>query len=141
MSWRLRISLAQFFFINRSRTQEMRFIIIIRLFLKLFIFLGAEVKYNVKMTNVSDSKLIRKKFGSFFHGGKDERPPSLTGINIKNRVTPETKTRVDLLKLMAKRYRASNPDGRAQVQLVLFWSVVIGMILGLVSVYHASGFR
>ena len=93
----------------------MRIIIIIRLFLKLFIFLGAEVKYNVKMTNVSDSKLIRKKFGSFFHGGKDERPPSLTGINIKNRVTPETKTRVDLLKLMAKRYRASNPDGRAQV--------------------------
>ena len=76
---------------------------------------GAEIKYNVKMANVNDSKMIRKKFGSFFLGSKDGRPPSLTGINIKNRTTPETKTRVELLKLMAKRYRESNPDGRAQV--------------------------
>ena len=76
---------------------------------------GSEVKYNVKMTSVSDSSLIRKKFGSFFLGSKDSRPDELTGINIKNRVTPETKTRIEILKLMAKRYRASNPDGRAQV--------------------------
>ena len=76
---------------------------------------GAEVKYNVKMTSVADSHMIRKKFGSFFLGSKDGRPPSLKAINIKNRTTPETKTRVDLLKLMAQRYRASNPEGRAQV--------------------------
>ena len=73
------------------------------------------MKYNVKMTSVADSDMIRKKFGSFFLGSKDGRPPSLKAINIKNRTTPETKTRVDLLKLMAQRYRASNPDGRAQV--------------------------
>ena len=81
---------------------------------------GAEIKYNVKMANVNDSKMIRKKFGSFFLGSKDGRPPSLTGINIKNRTTPETKTRVELLKLMAKRYRESNSDGRAQVNCLFY---------------------
>ena len=76
---------------------------------------GAEVKYNVKMADVNDSKLIRKKFGSFFAGGKDGRPDALTSYNIKNRMTPETKTRIELLKLLAKRYRSMNPDGKAQV--------------------------
>ena len=75
----------------------------------------AEITYSVQMSDVSSSAAIRKKFGSFFLGSKDGRPPSLKAINIKNRTTPETKTRIDLLKLMAQRYRASNPDGRAQV--------------------------
>ena len=76
---------------------------------------NSEVKYNVKMANVADSKLIRTKFGSFFLGSKDGRPADLKKINIKNRVTPETKTRIDVLKLLAAKYRDSNPDGRAQV--------------------------
>ena len=76
---------------------------------------GAEVRYNVKMVNVSDSKMVRDKFGSFFAGGKDARPDALKGINIKNRVTPETRTRIDILKLMAQRYRVSNKEGKAQV--------------------------
>ena len=76
---------------------------------------NSEVKYNVKMVNVADSKLIRTKFGSFFLGSKDGRPADLKKINIKNRVTPETKTRIDVLKLLAAKYRDSNPDGRAQV--------------------------
>lgn len=59
--------------------------------------------------------MIRKKFGSFFLGGKDGRPKNLKEVNIKNRVTAETKTRIDILKLLAKRYREANPDGRAQV--------------------------
>ena len=59
---------------------------------------GSEVKYNVKMSSVTDSDAIRKKFGSFFlgGGGKDARPEALLGINIKNRVTPETQTRVEV---------------------------------------------
>ena len=61
------------------------------------------------------SSVIRKKFGSFFLGAKDGRPDDLKHINIKNRVTAETKTRVEILKLLARRYRDSNPDGRAQV--------------------------
>ena len=61
------------------------------------------------------SSAIRKRFGSFFLGGKDGRPDPLKPFNIKNRVTAETKTRIDLLKLLAAKYRASNPEGRAQV--------------------------
>ena len=76
---------------------------------------NAEVKYHVKMSSISDSSLIRKKFGSFFLGSKDARPDELKHINIKNRVTAETKTRIDVLKLLASRYRASNPEGKAQV--------------------------
>ena len=76
---------------------------------------GSEVKYNVKMSVPTDSSLIRKKFGSFFLGGKNAKPPSLKDFNIKNRVTAETKTRIDILKLLAKKYRESNPDGKAQV--------------------------
>ena len=59
--------------------------------------------------------VIRKKFGTFFLGSKDGRPDDLRHINIKNRVTAETKTRIEVLKLLASRYRASNPEGRAQV--------------------------
>ena len=59
---------------------------------------GSEVKYTVKMSDVADSRSIRKKFGSFFlgGGGKDSRPEALLGININNRVTPETATRVEV---------------------------------------------
>ena len=75
----------------------------------------AEVTYNVKLREVSDSRKIRKTFGAFFLGGVDKRPDALKPFNIKNRVTPETKTRIDVLKLLAARYRASNPGGKAQV--------------------------
>ena len=44
--------------------------------------------------------MIRKKFGSFFLGGKDGRPEALKPFNIKNRVTAETRTRIDVLKLL-----------------------------------------
>ena len=76
---------------------------------------NAEVKYNVRMVDVADSKLIRTTFGTFFVGSKDGRPDDLKHVNIKNRVTPQTKIRIDILKLLAQRYRDSNPDGRAAV--------------------------
>ena len=75
----------------------------------------AEVTYSVKMSDVRDSKAIRDKFGSFFLGRDDKRPDALKHINIKNRVTPETRIRIDILKLLAKRYRDSNPGARVQV--------------------------
>ena len=74
-----------------------------------------EITYTVKMSSVSDSSKIRKKFGSFFLGSQDRRPDALRHINIKNMQTPETKTRVSVLKLLAKRYRDSNPGSRVQV--------------------------
>lgn len=76
----------------------------------------AIVTYNVKMQFVADSKAIRTKFGSFFLGGRgDQRPEALKPFSIKNRVTPETKIRISVLKLIAKRYRDSNPGSKVQV--------------------------
>ena len=74
-----------------------------------------EITYNVKMPSVSASSAIRKKFGAFFLGSQDRRPDALCPYNIKNLVTPETRTRISVLKLLAKRYRASNPGSRVQV--------------------------
>ena len=76
---------------------------------------GAEVKYSVKMASTSDSKAIRTKFGSFFLGQKDGRPPQFKPYSIRNRVTPETKVRIEILKLLASRYKASNPGSKVQV--------------------------
>ena len=75
----------------------------------------AEVTYNVKMVEMSDSKAIRRKFGSFFLGGKSTKPDFLKHISINNKVTPETNTRISVLKLLAKRYRDQNPGSRVQV--------------------------
>ena len=75
----------------------------------------SEVTYNVQLTSVAESKQIRKKFGVFFHGGVDKRPEGLDHVNIKNLVTRETRTRISILKLLAKKYRDSNPGSKVQV--------------------------
>ena len=76
----------------------------------------AIITYNVKMRKLSDAKAIRDKFGSFFVGGRgDQRPDFMKPFSIKNRITPETKIRISILKLLAKRYRDSNPGSRVQV--------------------------
>ena len=59
--------------------------------------------------------MIRKKFGSFFLEGKDARPKELRPINIKNRVTPNTQTRISIMKLLAARYRDSNPGSKVKM--------------------------
>ena len=69
----------------------------------------AIVTYNVKMQTVSDSKAIRTKFGTYFLGQVDRRPEAMKPYSVKNRLTPETKIRISVLKLLAKRYRDSNP--------------------------------
>ena len=67
------------------------------------------------MASLSDSSIIRRKFGAFYVGGQDKRPDNLRHINIKIRLTADTKIRISIMKLLAKRYRDSNPGGRAQV--------------------------
>ena len=78
---------------------------------------GAEVTYNVQMSTVAESDSIRKKFGSFFvgAGGVERRPTELRSISIKNLVTPETRIRISLLKLIGQKYRDSNPRSKVQV--------------------------
>ena len=76
---------------------------------------GAEVTYSVQMSNVADSKAIRTKFGSFFLTGHDQRPDNLKAYSVKNFVTPETQIRITILKLLAKKYRDSNPGSKVKV--------------------------
>ena len=76
---------------------------------------GAPVKYSVKLSSVADSRAIRTKFGSFFVGSKDARPPQFKPYSIRNRITPETKVRIEVLKLLGSRYRSSNPGSKVQI--------------------------
>ena len=76
---------------------------------------NAIITYNVEMQDVQDACLIRSKFGRFFSGGKDNRPPALGNISVQNSVTRGTRIRISILKLLAKRYESSNPEGKAQV--------------------------
>lgn len=50
--------------------------------------LDAPTRYHVRMEFAAHSQEIRSKFGSFFIGGVDRRPPSLKDISISNRITP-----------------------------------------------------
>ena len=78
--------------------------------------------YNVQLKKVEDSKEIRDTFGVFFVGergsdGKqpDGRPPALKHLSIRSRVTPATLTRIAILKVLGRRYLASNKGAKVQV--------------------------
>ena len=75
----------------------------------------AKSRYHVQFASLEDSKALRNKFGSFFLGGGDKRPPSIKHVSIDNLVTPATSVRIAILKVLAKRYQDSNPGSRAQV--------------------------
>jgi len=75
----------------------------------------APVRYHVRMEYAAHSQEVRSKFGSFFVGRVDRRPPALTDISVSNRITPGTQVRILVLRLLAKRYEASNPGGKAKV--------------------------
>ena len=74
----------------------------------------ADCRYQVLLKSAAESKEIRDKFGSYFVGGKgDTRPDPIKKFSIQNRITPGTQLRIAILKLLAKRYKASNPGGSA----------------------------
>lgn len=74
-----------------------------------------EVRYKVRLTSAEESELIRTTFSKFFTGNGDTRPPSLKGISIRNLLTQETRVRLSLLHLYAKRYLDSNPGAKTKV--------------------------
>ena len=76
---------------------------------------NAPTTYTVQLSSVEVASSIRTKFGSFFSGGRDNRPSSLSHISIQNSVTKATRIRISILKLLAKRYEGSNPGGKARV--------------------------
>jgi len=71
--------------------------------------------YSVRLDSVEASRSIRSRFSSFFKGGTDARPTELQSISISNVITRETRIRISLLKVFAKRYVDSNPGAKAQV--------------------------
>jgi len=75
----------------------------------------APTRYHVRMEFAAHSQEIRSKFGSFFIGGTDRRPPDLSQISISNRITPGTQVRIAVLRLLAKRYETSNPGAKTKV--------------------------
>jgi len=75
----------------------------------------APTRYHVRMEFAAHSQEIRSKFGSFFIGGTDRRPPEFKNISISNRVTPGTQVRLAILRLLGKRYVTSNPGAKSKV--------------------------
>lgn len=75
----------------------------------------AETRYHVKMEFAAHSQEIRSRFGSFFAGKVDRRPPEFASISISNRLTPATQVRLAIMRLLAQRYVKSNPEGSARV--------------------------
>ena len=76
----------------------------------------ADVKYTIKMKSVADSQAIRDKFGTFFYGGSDKRPPEMKPYSVRNKVTPGTQVRIGILQVLARRYKASNPGSQVKVR-------------------------
>ena len=69
----------------------------------------------VKMVNIDDSKVIRSKFGAYFKAGAAVRPPGLIGLSIRIRLTIGSRIRLEIMKLLADRYKKSNPGSKVQV--------------------------
>ena len=74
----------------------------------------APTRLQVKLTSAEAAREIRSKFGFFFSGGVDVRPPYFKDVSIRNWITPETKVRLAILQILAKRYRSSYEGSKAQ---------------------------
>ena len=74
-------------------------------------------RYQVKMDSVASSKEIRDRYGSFFPGGKDQRPEPLKSdkISIRNRLTHETRVRLMIMRVLGQHYSDSNPGSTVKV--------------------------
>ena len=86
------------------------------------------------MKSIQDAKDVRAKFGQYFAGGKDTRPAALQRISISNWTTPGTKVRIAVLKVLAARYRTSNPGSR--VQVYCFFDAKFLTSLSLIQCYN-----
>ena len=76
---------------------------------------NARVLYKCRAPTAADSRKIRDKFSSYFKGGSDARPASLSGLSVRNCLTSASLGRIAILHQLAKRYRESNPGSRTQV--------------------------
>ena len=73
--------------------------------------------YNVKMDSAYSSKKIRDLFSGFFrHQRAVQLPSSLKGVEVRNKITLETKIRISILRQLGLRYQASNPGSSFKVR-------------------------
>lgn len=66
--------------------------------------------YDVEMSSVASSNRIRNAYGMFFRRGSRGPPPELAKISITNSLTYPSRVRVRVLKEIAKKHKAANPD-------------------------------
>ena len=75
------------------------------------------VTYNVRMNSASASKCVRDLFSGFFrHNRPVKLPAELKGLSIRNKVTKETKIRIEILRQLGEIYQASNPGSSYRVR-------------------------
>ena len=74
----------------------------------------ALARFQVQVESVAVSREIRDKFGTFFPGGKDSRPPPFENISVRNRLTHETRVRLNIMRVLAQHWHASNPGSKFQ---------------------------
>ena len=73
--------------------------------------------YNVKMDSAYSSKKIRDLFSGFFrHHRAVQLPASLKGVEVRNKITLETKIRIAILRQLGVRYQATNPGSSFKVR-------------------------
>ena len=69
-------------------------------------------RYQVQMESVAISREIRDKFGTIFPKGKDSRPEPFEDISVRNRLTHESRVRINIMKILAQHWHDSNPGSR-----------------------------
>ena len=73
--------------------------------------------YNVKMDSVYSSEKIRDLFSGFFrHNRPLQLPSSLKGVEVRNKITLETKIRIAIMRQLGIRYQDSNPGSSFKVR-------------------------
>ena len=73
--------------------------------------------YNVRMNSVAASKLVRDLFSGFFrHNRPVKLPAELKGLSLRNKVTKETKIRIEILRQLGEVYQAANPGSSYRVR-------------------------
>ena len=73
--------------------------------------------YNVRMDSVFTSTRIREIFSGFFRRVNPvKRPSALNGVSFRNKITLETKIRIEILRQLGRKYESSNPGASFKVQ-------------------------
>ena len=72
--------------------------------------------YNVRMDSVYSSEKIRDLFSGFFrHQRPIQLPSSLKGVEVRNKITLDSKIRISILRQLGHRYQDSNPGSSFKV--------------------------